>query len=279
MPFARLNKYTVPILISYSFIIIQVKNHLVSFRKKQKIKRMKQVKLFLVLLISIISTSLLNAQTADEVITKHVEAIGGKENWKKINSMKMEGTLSVQGTEVAISSTVLHGKGARQDISVMGMTGYTIITPTEGWSFMPFQGQTAAEALTPEKLKESQDQIDAQNSLVDYKEKGHTVELLGKEDVDGTECLKLKLTHKSGKVETMFLDPKTFYIIKSKSKETANGQEFETETSFSNYKKLPEGIVYPMSITVPVGPGMNAEMTISKYEINGKVDEAIFKKS
>jgi hypothetical protein len=240
---------------------------------------MKQVKFLSILLLSIITATSIHAQTVDEVIAKHIDAIGGKENWKKVTSVKMEGSMTVQGTEVALSSIVLHNKGARQNISLMGMTGYTIITPTEGWNYMPFQGQTQAEAVTPEKLKESQNQIDAQNSLIDYKAKGHSVELLGKEDVDGTECFKVKLTHKSGKVETMFLDPKSYYIIKSKSKETANGQEFELETSFSNYKKLSEGIVVPMSVNIPLGPGMSAEMTVSKYEINQPVDETIFKKS
>jgi hypothetical protein len=244
-----------------------------------KKQQMKHVKFLSILLLGAFTAGSLRAQTADEVIAKHIEAIGGKENWKKVNSVKMEATMTVQGTEVAVSSTILHNKGSRQDISVMGMTGYTIVTPTEGWSYMPFQGQTQAEALTPEKLKESQDQIDAQNTLIDYKDKGHSVELLGKEEVDGTECIKLKLTHKSGKVETMFIDPKTYYIIKSKSKESANGQEFETETTFSNYKKLPEGIVVAMSVVIPLGPGMSAEMTINKFNINSEVDETIFKKS
>ena len=54
-------------------------------------------------------------------------------------------------------------------------------------------------------MKESVDQYDTQGSLVDYKAKGHSVEYLGKEDVEGTEAHKLKLTHKSGKTETMFL--------------------------------------------------------------------------
>ena len=69
------------------------------------------------------TTFIAKAQTADEIIAKHIEAIGGAENWKKVNSIKMEGTMQVQGAEVAVTQTVLHGKGSRQDISVMGMNG------------------------------------------------------------------------------------------------------------------------------------------------------------
>ncbi|MBC7901986.1 MAG: hypothetical protein H7Y27_01125 [Gemmatimonadaceae bacterium] len=238
---------------------------------------MKKLTLALTGLLTFLTIATVSAQTADELIAKHIEAIGGAEAWKKINSVRTEGTLTVQGTEVTVTSTVLHQKGARQDISVMGMTGYTIVTPAAGWTFMPFQGQTQVEAMTEDMLKESQDQVDAHGSVVDFKTKGHTIEYLGKEDVDGTECFKLKMTQKSGKVETMFLDPKSYLLIKSVSKRKANGAEVEETTTYSNYQKLPEGILLPMAITVPVGPGIIAELQVKKVEVNKPVDEAIFK--
>ncbi|MBI3137465.1 MAG: hypothetical protein HYZ15_02645 [Sphingobacteriales bacterium] len=213
------------------------------------------------------------SQTADEIINKHLEAIGGADNWRKVNSVKMEGVLQIQGAEVNVTLTVLHGKGMRQDISVMGMTGYDIVTPTEGWSFMPFQGQQTPEAKTPEDLAEAQDELDAQGSLVDYAAKGHTVEFLGKEDVEGTECYKIKINKKGGSPETIFIDPKTFYIVQSKTLRKANGQEMEVVTSFSNYEKLPEGVVVAKSMTLPYG-----ELTLGKIVINGVVEESFFKK-
>ena len=213
------------------------------------------------------------SQTADEVINKHIEAIGGADTWRKVNSVKMEGTLQAQGAEIAVVQTILHKKGSRQDISIMGMTGYMIVTPSEGWNYMPFQGQQAPEAMTAEDLVESQEQLDAQGSLIDYAAKGHSVEYLGKDDVDGTECYKLKVNKKNGSPETMYFEIKTNYLIKSVAVRKANGQEAEVVTSYSNYEKLPEGIVVAKSMTLPFG-----ELNISKITINGAVDEAIFKK-
>ena len=154
----------------------------------------------------------------------------------------------------------------------MGMTGYQIVTPTQGWSFMPFQGQAKPEALTEEQLKESIDDLDLQGKFIDYSSKGSTVEMLGKEDVEGTECFKIKITTKSGNVETVFIDPKSFLIVRSISKRKANGQEADMTTDYSNYQKLPEGIVVPMSMTLPFG-----ELKISKVEVNKTIDESIFK--
>lgn len=212
------------------------------------------------------------SQTADELVDKHITAIGGKDAWQKVNSVKQEGNLQVQGADVAVAITVLHGKGMRQDISAMGMTGYQIMTPAAGWSYMPFQGQTKPEPVTAEMLQEGADSYDAQGSLLNYKEKGHTVEYLGKEDIDGMEAYKLRVTHKSGKTETLYLDPSSYYITRMIVKQKANGQEMDVTTNLSNYKKLPEGIVVPMSLGLPVG-----ELTITKVEVNPPVDEKIFK--
>lgn len=212
------------------------------------------------------------AQTADEIVNMYVNAIGGADAWRKVNSIQLEGTMKGQGFEATVKQTVLHSKGSKQEISLMGMTGYMTVTPSAGWNFMPFQGQTAPEAMTAEDVSESQDQLDAQGVLVDYAVKGHTVEYLGKDDVEGTECYKLKVNKKGGSPETMFIDTKTNYLIKSVAVRKANGQEAEVSTNFSNYEKLPEGIVFAKSFTLPFG-----ELNITKITINAAVDESFFK--
>ena len=230
---------------------------------------MKRILLFSFLLTATIFAS---AQTVDEIISKHLDAIGGVDAWRKVTSIRQEGNMMVQGAEVKVVRTVLHNKGSRQDISLAGMNGYSIMTPVAGWNFMPFQGQMQPEPLTEEDIKEGQPDLDAQDELIDYKEKGSSVELVGKDDVEGTECFKLILTFKSGKAETLFIDPKSFYVIRQVAKQKANGQEMEVTTSFSNYQKLPEGIVVAMSMTLPFG-----ELNMTKVEVNKPVDESIFK--
>src|SRR6187549_2407788 len=227
---------------------------------------MKLIKTSAIAIVAILVSVFTFAQTAEEIITKHIEAIGGAAAWKKVNSLYYEGKMTVQGAEVNVTLTVLNGKGSRQNISFGGMTGYQIVTPTAGWNFMPFQGQATAEAMTADELKQAADDLDVQGKLIDYKSKGHTVEYLGKDDVEGTECFKLKITSKAGNVETVFIDPKSYYIVRAVQKRIANGQESDVSTDLSNYKKLPEGIVVPFSITLSFG-----ELVISKAEVNKPV--------
>jgi hypothetical protein len=238
---------------------------------------MRSIKSIFFLATACLSFSFSFAQTADEILTKHVDAIGGADNWRKVSSVVMSGSMSMQGTEIALTRTTLHNQGYKNEISVMGMTGYQMLTPTEGWNFMPFNGQTAPEAMTADDVKEGQNDLDAQGAVVDYISKGHTAEYLGKEEVDGTECHKVKFTYKIGKNETMFFDPSSFYLIKSVAVQKANDQEVEITTTFSNYEKLPEGVVVPKSVSLPLGPGMNVDFTVSKIEINKTIDPAAFK--
>jgi hypothetical protein len=243
---------------------------------------MKHLKLTL-LFVSVFSFAALHAQvgtattaavtmTAEEVIAKHIDAIGGADNWRKVNSLKQEGTLNANGAEITVNQTVLHGKGSRQDISFMGQNGFVIINPTAGWTFLPFQGQQTPEPMTAEDVSQSQSDLDAQGVLIDYSTKGHTVEYLGKDDVEGTECYKIKVNVKGESPQTIFIDTKSNLMIRMVTTKKANGQEAEVTTSFSNYEKTLEGVMVPKSITLPFG-----ELVISKVVINGPVDEAIFK--
>jgi hypothetical protein len=215
----------------------------------------------------------LQAQTVDEIIEKHLAAMGGKEKLLQLNTLKMEGNFSVQGMEIPVILYQAHNKGQRIELTVMGMTGYVINTPTEGWTFLPFQGQSAPEAMPAEAIKESVDALDIQNSLLNYAEKGHKPEYVGKEDFEGTECLKMSVAMKGGSIVTMYFDPKTYYLIKQVVKTKATGQEIEQVQTFSNFTKTPEGYVFPLSMT-GFGPG---DITFTKVDINKPIDEALFK--
>jgi hypothetical protein len=249
------------------------RNKLIEFLKKGIMKQFKKVSF---LLPALVAASLLsNAQTVDEVVNKHIDAIGGKDKLLALKTSVTEASMNMQGSDISIKLYQSHNIGQRVEIAAMGMTGYIITTPTEGWMYMPFQGQTKAEAMPAETIKEGSDLLDFQSPLLNYKEKGHQVELVGKEDVDGVECIKLKIKVKSGAEQTHFLDPATFYIIKTISKLKANGQEVEQAQTFSNYKKLESGYVFPFSFT-GMGPG---EITVKKIDVNVAVDASLFKVS
>jgi outer membrane lipoprotein-sorting protein len=212
-----------------------------------------------------------NAQTVDDIIQKHLTATGGAGNWKKINSMKRSCIRITRGTEIPLTITILQGKGYRTESTFNGMTNYTVFTDKEGWSFNP-RMQQKPEALPAEYVKLSQDRLDLQGPLIDYKAKGNKITYYGTDDVEGTECHKLKVLMPSGKEETFFIDASNYYLVRTIEKTKANGKEQVVTITYGDYKKLPEGILYPMSFDYG-----GSAITIKKLEINIPVDESIFK--
>lgn len=226
----------------------------------------------LVTLIGLLFGTFIQAQTVDEIISKHIQAIGGADKISKLQSIIIDAKVNAgNGMEIPITLTRVHNMGMRMEINVMGMTGWVVMRPDSGWVFMPFQGQTQPEAMPQDALKEGVDQLDVQSELFNYKEKGHEISYLGMDDVEGTECYKLKVVSKNGNTNYYLIDPSSHYLVKSVSKRKAGGQEMEVESFFSNYKEVDGGYVFAHTITSQMGP-----MEIVKFTINSEVPKSKF---
>lgn len=233
------------------------------------ILKMKKI-LFLAISAFFALTFNATAQSADAVLDAYFDKIGGKDKWREIKTIKMDGVVKMQGMEIGLTVSTVHQEGMRTDISLMGMTGYEFITNTEGWSFMPFQGQTKPEATPADIVKERQGSLDAQSELLDYASKGHTVEYVGVEDVEGTECSKLKFTSKAGVITYYYFDNDSKLLIQTVNKMKAAGKEMESKTILTNYKDV-DGRKMPHEIISEMGP-----LEIKNIVVNGPIDKSAF---
>lgn len=233
---------------------------------------MKNLIVFGLFILLLVMVQFAQAQSADEVVNKYIAALGGKEKLSTLKSVKLTGTMNVQGNDISITITKLHMVGMRLDISVGGSDNYQIITPGKGISFMPIQGMASPTDMTEEQVKVGQIQLDVQSTLLDYKEKGTAVELLGSEKIDGADHYKLKVTFKNGISSTYFIGQKDYRLNKAISKRTINGEEMEVESTYTNYKQV-DGFWFPFTSTSSI----QGETNYDKIEINIPVDESIFK--
>ncbi|MGC4101787.1 hypothetical protein [Ferruginibacter sp.] len=233
---------------------------------------MKSVIIFCLFIMIMVIAQFANAQTVDDVIEKNIAAMGGKDKLATLNSVRMEGNLSVQGTDVNIVITKLHNVGMRNDISVMSTENYQIATPTGGTVFMPVFGQASPQPMPDDQLKSAQTALDLHGTFVNYKEKGTQLELLGKEAVDGVDCYKVKATFKNGNVTVYFYDAKTNLLLKTSTEGSANGEKVDVYTIYSNYKQNADGYWFAYTTTNSRG-----QTDFDKIETNIKVDEKIFK--
>jgi hypothetical protein len=236
--------------------------------------------LAVIILASVASYS----QTVDEIINKHIEAMGGADKLKSLKSLYMEGVAVMQnGNEIISKIYKVQDKLLRREIE-FGMGSVTmIVTDKEGWSSNPRSGG-AFEPLPKEAVEAHQVELDLAGPLADYAAKGHKVELLGKETIGTTEAYKIKLTPKTGKEIIYFIDTKDHYIVRQTVKgggmfgggqgRGAQGADAELSINYSDYKKTPDGYVFAYAVTMGnSGNNMNYE----KIEVNKPVDEKLYK--
>lgn len=243
---------------------------------------MKINKIVALALIAVIISANVFAQSADEVIDKHLSAIGGADKWKAIKSMKMEAkieTAQAPGMEVLMTMSALNNKGFRQDITVMNMSIISAYDGVQGWMNTPAMmgGSGQPEPIPAEQADRIKEQTDLAGSLVDYKDKGHSVEFLGKEDLEGTDVFKVKLAKKNGDTDYYYFDASTYMMIKSESLIKMKGQEIKTSSLYSNFKQI-EGLTFPFTME-QMNPmmGGNSSINFTSIVLNPPLDEGIFK--
>ena len=230
---------------------------------------MQTLKTFFVAAMSFAAITV-SAQTADEIVNKHIAALGGAEKLASLKTVKMEGNMSTQGIDVAITLTKKHMAGLRMDMEIMGTSNYQVATPTQGWVFMPVMQQTEPQPMDAEQIKSVQSQLDIQGALFNYKEKGYTIEALGTEKIDGKDVYKLKAM-KEGKVVFYYIDAASNFIVKTSTKMSAQGQEIDVETTFADYKQNADGYWFSYTNTTTQGT-----ITFDKITSNLPVDDKLF---
>lgn len=222
--------------------------------------------------------SLASAQTVDDILAKNFEAKGGLAKIRAVQSMRIAGKITIgPGMEAPAVIEQKRGDKVRMDITFQGMTlTPMVLNGSTGWKLMPIQGNPNPEALSPEEMKDALEQADMDGFLVDYKAKGHTIESLGTEKVEGTDAYKLKVTLKSGDVRTVYIDTDSNLEIKIDSKSMRRGAEIEGDTILGDYKEV-DGLIFAHSIDSGQkgAPGRQV-ITITKIEVNPKVDDARF---
>ncbi len=220
---------------------------------------------------------LAHAETLDEVLAKNYEARGGLEKIRALNTVRVEGKM-VMGGMMEAPFTLLWKRPnkIRIDFVFQGKTGSQAYDGETAWMYIPFMGKATAELMGEDERKAIEDQSDFDGALVDYAEKGHKVEYLGIEEIDGTEAHKLKLIKKSGEEILLYLDGEYYLEIKSVSRRTIRGQEVEIESVMGDYKDV-KGLMIAHSVEIKrVGMPQGQMMTLQKIVPNVEIDDSKF---
>jgi hypothetical protein len=226
-----------------------------------------------ILVVSALASAVsLSAQTAGEIVSKDVAAIGGKDAISQVKSVYMETSITMMGGENPSTTTIVNGVGYKSETDFNGTKIVQCYTDKGGWTINPMAGAATATPMPDDVYNAGKAQINIGGALYDYAAKGSKVELLGK---DGG-AYKIKLTSKEN-VEAVYLIDSTSYLITSvTSKGKMQDQDVDITTKYSDYRKTELGYVIPYAIDVDFGGQFGLTIAVKKVELNKTIDPAIF---
>ena len=219
-----------------------------------------------------------HAQTVDEIVAKNLQAKGGAEKWGSVNSVKMTGKIAAQGQEMPLTMYAKRPNLNRQEISLPDGRIVQAFDGTTAWVINPLLGTDTPQAVPGGVADMMKNSADFDGALINYKTKGHTIELVGKEKLADKDVYHLKVTMRGGQVQHYFLDAESGLELKTSAEVDLGmgGTKQTLDTEMSNYK--PEGgIMLPHTVKQFVNGKPTVEMTVTAVEFNAPVDDAMFR--
>ena len=174
----------------------------------------------------------------DRILDSYFETIGGVENWKKLQSMRMSGKSVTQGMELATTVESMRPNLQKVVVAFQDKQFVDAFDGENAWSINPFMGSMEPTPKTEEETKEAAENS-FEDELIDYEEKGHTLTYEGEEEVEGTKAHILKLVKSTGDEMYYYMDAEVFIPIKVKSfAKTGQMKGMPIEVYFSGYDEV-----------------------------------------
>lgn len=207
--------------------------------------------------------------TAQKVLDKYVESIGGKENILKVKDRTLKLTGSVQGMNLTITISMKENFKLYQMIDAGVFQQKTVFDGVKGKA----QGMGQTTEITGDLAEETKFQA-LLHSVLEYEKFGVVSELKGMETINGKEAYKVEITRASGKKSTQYYDVDSGLLLRNVSTTTTTQGSFTQTMDMDDYKEV-QGVMYPFKMTQSFGP-QNIELTVTSVEVNTNLPDSLF---
>jgi len=229
-------------------------------------------------LVGVLLTACSSPSPVDEIVTSNLAARGGKENIKAVQSIRQTGRATASGGRVAKVVYEIKRPGLfRLEFRSQGTTAVFAHDGEIGWQVDPRAGVFEPQSVTPEIDSEAGiDERDIEGHLVDWREKGHAVELLGTEILPGGEAFKLKVTLNDGATRYDYVDIESRQIVRADKSEMIRGRTVQLEQTFSEFREV-DGLVFPHLIETHVKDRPEViTIVVENVELDPDLDDTRF---
>ena len=238
-----------------------------------------KIKRFCLALIALLPLSTA-AQTADDIIKKYVEARGGAEKIKAVQSERVTGHITfAPGVEGPFVLEFKRPLKLHMEATIQGHALVRVYDgKSKGWVINPFDDEKGVQPMSAKELDSISDEADFDGPLVDYKAKGNQIEFTGKDELDGKPVYKIKLMRKNGEARTYYIDASDYLVIQWVGITKLDGKDIVIQNLLYDYRDV-DGLKFPFEVdtSFPETP-QPRKFFIEKVELNPSIDDARFSK-
>lgn len=230
------------------------------------------------IILTMLIASSLYAQSADEILAKHFEAIN-QQKLSTVQTINLKAKMTMMGQELPMTIMQKRPAKMRTEVEIQGQKMMTVINGKEGWMVNPMMGSKEPQQLPQEQLEQATSGTDFFDSeLFNYGEKGHSVKKLADERMMGNSMYVLELTHKNGMVFKFYIDKDNYLIQKSRTTVSNMGMDMEVESFHKDYRDV-DGIQFPHTLEIHSNGQLFQTIKLSDIELNKKIEDSLFEKS
>lgn len=209
----------------------------------------------------------LSAQNIQEIISKHIQNVGGEANLNKLENVVFDQQLMTNNTEFTQKLIIVNNKSYYMETRYPGKTIIIAVNDSTGWQINPYSssGKTPVK-LTSKEVSNYKYLTDLSGPLYKNVEKGIVLKLLGKEKINGEETFKVEVSYKSGYTMHIFVSCKSYMINRIMDKYRM--------VNYSDYKKV-NGVAFPFVTELKYGT-QTIICNAIKIKTNQVIDDKIF---
>lgn len=217
------------------------------------------------------------AQTVDELLAKNLQARGGLERLKAVETIKLTAKVTGSGQQMTITTWMKRPNLVRQEMS--GAQGQTLVQAFDGtraWMLNTMMGASTPSELPAAQAEQLKNNADFDGPFVDYRAKGHTIELLGQEMFEGARVYRLRVTKKDGPSQLVFLDAETGLERRLTAQLQQGGQTMTVDQVMSDFRSV-SGLMIAFSTRTIVNGQLVMSVTVGTAEVNTPIDDSLFR--
>jgi outer membrane lipoprotein-sorting protein len=215
--------------------------------------------------------------TAEELVAKNIQARGGLEKIKAVQSMRLTGTMRLGEESLPTTLEIKRPAKTRWEFTLEGQTAIQAYDGKTAWMTMPFAGITEPQPMSASETADIELQADIDGPLVDAAAKGITIELAGRETIEGgIDAWRLTIRRKSGDTRDLYLDAKTYLQILAVTRRSVDGRDVEIHSRIGDYRDV-SGLMLPHSFDASAkGVPEVQSLKFEKIELNVPIDDSRF---